>query len=259
METTEEFLNRITAESERLDKALAAGTITTEEHGRKMAILWAEEIPPSTAIAELQSLQAESQANQAQFLAESEFDASDEYLGEDYGIAIDRTRRKVGLIRFGYRTVISFAELVSSEVCVDSETVVKTGRVGQLGAALVGGVVLGGIGALIGAMGASKKQANNIRAVELKVLTTDAKRPIHTVTFFDGKAPYSAERALKAASHWHDLISVAIRETHIATEQATAGKGKGLPNELEKLWHLKTVGALSEVEYQAAKARLLSA
>ncbi len=264
MESTDDFLARLILESDKLDLSLANGRLTVEEHRELKASLWAQDMPEPdrSSLAEWAAIKAENQESDSRFatlMSEPHTALDEEFIRNEYGIGIDRSGRRVALISHGYRTFVGYEKLVSSEVCVDSETVVKTGRGGQLGAALVGGALFGGVGALIGAMGATKKSLNSIRTIELKLLTTEPHRPIHTISFYDSKARDTADRALKNAESWHDRMTVSIREAELEARAKTAQGQYSLGAELEKLAELKSKGVLTVAEFDAAKQKLLLA
>lgn len=75
-------------------------------------------------------------------------------------IGIDTARNKLCLMThatIGRARVIAHRDILSVEVFEDGASVTKTSRSSQLGGALVGGLVLGGVGAIIGGCRASRR------------------------------------------------------------------------------------------------------
>ena len=195
------------------------------------------------------------------------FQTTDKYQGSDgkTGIAVDKTNRLFALLTPYSNEVIQYTQIISGEVILDSEVIIKTDRVGQIGGALVGGALTGGVGALVMAMGAKKNQVDKINKVELKILTSGTNSPSHTIVFYEKGSGGWIDGAIKDATKWQDLISVSIKESQ--SVQATFVKSKfpststisqsSLADELDKLATLKLKGMLTDLEFEKAKAKLI--
>lgn len=81
----------------------------------------------------------------------------------------------------------NFADIIESEVIVDNQTITKTARGSQLGGALVGSVLAGGIGAIIGGLSGSKRSDDYIKRAEIKLTINDLENPVCKITFLDGQ------------------------------------------------------------------------
>lgn len=72
------------------------------------------------------------------------------------GIAVDEGRKKVCLIKQSMGNidldVLTYRDILSSEIFENGVTITKTARGNQLGGALIGGLALGGVGAIIGGL-----------------------------------------------------------------------------------------------------------
>lgn len=134
------------------------------------------------------------------------------------GIAIDETSRKICLINnFPVLTtkVLSYGDIISSEIIEDSNTVTKTQRGSQLGGAVVGGLLLGGVGAVVGGLSGKKKTETKVRMISLKVIINDTASPVHIISFLDGetkKTGFVYSIAMQQATHWHALLSAVVRQ-----------------------------------------------
>lgn len=196
------------------------------------------------------------------FATDLPFKATDTYfenMGEK-GIAVDKIHRRFAFLNPRGRDVVNYGQIVRSEVCVDSEILIKTDRLGQVGGAMLGGMLTGGVGALIGALGAKKKQVKNIKRVELKIIVSGSTTPTYTIVFGSVRG-FDANQAIANASKWHDLLSIAIKE-HGDSVQLASSKQSSQPqsvaDELNKYADLLKKGFLSEDEFKKAKAALLS-
>lgn len=194
--------------------------------------------------------------------SELSFKSTDTYLEQygENGIAVDGINRRFAFLSPQMKTVVSYGQIVQSEVCVDSEIIIKTDRTGQIGGAMLGGMLTGGVGALIGALGAKKKQVKNIRRVELKIIVSGNYKSTYIILFGSGSG-FIAEHAIRDASKWHDLLSVAIKEHSDSMQMASSKQSSQLTSvadELNKYADLLSRGLISDDEFKQAKAALLS-
>lgn len=192
----------------------------------------------------------------------------------DTGLAIDEERKKVVLIKNGPTGVdlkpITYRDLLTSEIFVDGETVTKTARGSQLGGALIGGLALGGVGAIIGGLSGNTRSSEKVKRVDIRLTVNDTKSPLHDINFMDvegNKDGIIYESAMDQARHWHGLISVLIKmvdsedvrkEGVESLLQANGGSTSSLADELSKLGDLRDKGVLSDEEFSLQKKRLLS-
>lgn len=192
--------------------------------------------------------------------------------GREPAIFIDGDRKKVALIKhlpdFDPR-VFGFKDLLGVEVVENDVTVVvtKTSRSSQLGGALMGGVLFGGVGAMVGGLSGKKVSTSRgrIKAVQLRVLVNDTVQPLFTVDFLGTEVAENDIRYRKAseqAHHWHDVIKVLIHRADAEAEPvpapATAQSNVSIADELRKLADLKTSGILTDEEFNAQKRALLA-
>ena len=79
-----------------------------------------------------------------------------------------------GDFRVNNKEVINIREITSYEL-VQNDNVVSSGG---LGASITGGILFGGIGALVGSQVGAKKARQKINIFRIKLLTTDFNRPV---------------------------------------------------------------------------------
>lgn len=211
-----------------------------------------------------------------------DFTATQTVLGKDgaTGLAVDEGRKKIALIKKTKNDVdlkiITYRELLSSEIFEDGETVTKTSRGSQLGGALLGGIALGGVGAIIGGLSGKTKSDDKVRNIHLRVTVNNISSPLHDISFMtssEGSKGFSKtaqeyKDGISQARHWHALIEVLIRKAdsedaeaerrkRATNEDNSSGYGS-LADELMKLSKLKDKGILSEEEFAQQKGKLLS-
>lgn len=214
-----------------------------------------------------------------ELVSRDDFTVSQFYLGEDgrSGIAIDGSETRIALPELvgdeGQIRVINYNDILSSELYIDGETVTKTERGSQIGGALIGGIMFGGVGAVIGGLSGSKRSADEVRNIDLRLIVRDSQQPVHDVKFLDGKILIDGKtnkrsnkykESLSQARHWHGLIEVLIRTADKEdakkeiTQPFTEKQQSSVADELLKLSQLLQSGVLSEEEFKAQKQKLLS-
>jgi len=203
------------------------------------------------------------------------FTATLEILGEDgkSGIAIDETRKKIALIQTQSMGCLvksfSYKDVLSSEIFVDGETYTQTVRTSQLGGALIGGLALGGVGAIIGGLSGKSKSSEKVKSIKLRVFVNEINSPLHEVNFLvieskKGTTLYNhaMENAQRAHASIGALIKQADREDKEKEAEQPQVKNDNIPtslaDELSKLSELRDKGILTDKEFDKQKEKLLS-
>lgn len=165
---------------------------------------------------------------------------------------------------------ITYRDVLTSEIFVDGETITKTARGSQLGGALIGGLALGGVGAIIGGLSGKTKSSEKVKRVDLRITVNDTKSPLHDLNFMDIEGKKDGivyKSAMEQARHWHGLIAVLIKTADNEDERqeriepssnVESSTQTSLADELSKLSDLRDKGVLSDEEFSTQKQRLLS-
>lgn len=203
----------------------------------------------------------------------NDFVASQKVIGVngETGIAIDEQRKKVCLIKHNTGnidlSIISYRDLLVSEIFEDGIPVTKTSRVSQAGTALVGGLLFGGAGALVGGLTGKTTTVNKINGIDLRLTVNSTQAPIHDVNFMNVKGKKGGiiyNNAMQQARHWHGLIEVLIKRADEEDRKndnppsVKVADNHSVADELQKLVKLKEQGILTENEFSEQKAKLLS-
>ena len=201
-----------------------------------------------------------------------DFSITQKVIGDDgaTGLAIDEQRKKVCLIDHRQNSVsskvVSYKDLLSSEICEDGVTITKTMRSSQIGGALIGALALGGIGAIIGGLSGKTQTVGKVKRVDLRITVNDTQTPHHVVNFLNLESKKDGivyELAIATARRWHGLIEVLIKraDTEDRKNQKTTDPHQraSVADELKKLAELRDSGILSAEEFQQQKTRLLNA
>lgn len=200
-----------------------------------------------------------------------EFSATQKVMGSDgnTGLAIDEKRKKVCLIDHRQQTVslrvVTYKDFLSSELFENGATITKTVRSSQLGGALIGGLALGGVGAIIGGLSGKTRTSGKVTKVDLRLTVNDTKNPLHDVNFLNletKKDGFLYQQAMQRARHWHGLIEVLIKRADTddkatVTDSVSQLQTSSIADEIKKLADLRDTGVLSVDEFQQQKAKLL--
>lgn len=99
--------------------------------------------------------------------------------------------------------VYDFTDIVSYELLEDGETLAK----GGLGRALVGGVLFGGVGAVVGGV-TGKKSKNVINSMQVKITVRDMSNPVAYVSLISGKTKHNSFTHRLAQETAQEILSL---------------------------------------------------
>lgn len=147
----------------------------------------------------------------------------------------------------------------------------STGR--TVGGAIVGGVLMGGAGAVVGGLSGDSKQNKVVKNMDIKILLRNTDETSCILHFMDSSNPLKTKEAtdkshyeefLNNANKAKDLLSVIIDDVkQTATQSApviaqpSAPQSISVADELMKLAKLKADGILTDEEFVAQKKLLL--
>ncbi|SDJ43923.1 Short C-terminal domain-containing protein [Ferrimonas sediminum] len=205
----------------------------------------------------------------------AEFTPSQQLMANDgnTGIALDESSQKLCVIRQGTLepelALLEYRDLLSVEMFEDGLTVTRTARGSQIGGALLGGLALGGVGAIVGGLSGKKVASDKIQRIDLRLLVNCTERPVLDINLMDveakkGGGVYNA--AMEQARHWHGLLEVLIQRADRDDERQAPEAVQPEPqpvsaisvaDELQKLAELHRQGVLTDTEFVAQKMKLL--
>ena len=143
-----------------------------------------------------------------------------------------------------------------------------------VGGAIVGGFLMGGVGAVVGGLSGASKQNKEIRNMDIKILLRSTSRTSCVLHFKDVdrvlKTKDEADRKLyetsvQNANQAKDVLSVIIDDAKQAsapiaqpiTQSVVAPASSSVADELAKLAKLKADGILTDEEFRVQKSKLL--
>lgn len=113
-----------------------------------------------------------------------------------------------------YRKTYHFKHIVSVELLCDGTTISSTNRGSQIVGVAVGALALGGAGAILGGMSASKTVREHFNNVALRITVDDSQTPLHVITLLklsdDGKGIQKGHSVLQ-----HYLREAETFEAHL--------------------------------------------
>lgn len=163
---------------------------------------------------------------------DNEFESDHSFVTIDEKIAVSESGQifKIYKIDTNNKIVeskIRFDQIMDSEIVMDNNIVLQASRGEQIGGALIGSMVAGGVGAIIGASSPTQTQLEGIKSIQLRIRIDDFKNPNFTFDFlptakqlgvpnFEGYSKSSKEykTAYEQAELWHSLLEIAIRKTN---------------------------------------------
>lgn len=130
-------------------------------------------------------------------------------------ISIDKGREKIVYIDDKGSSLIkkefSFADIISCELIKDGQTIYKKSATRTIGGAIVGGVISGGVGAIIGGLSGSSKEKEKVNSIDIKITLRDIDNPSFKFKFFEYKGTrILLDSSIKSAEEWKDRISAII-------------------------------------------------
>lgn len=206
----------------------------------------------------------------------TDFKASHKFISPiaDGMIAIDEVSKKVLLIenkhnnlmhfsktssKYEYQhKVFSFNDVLQAEILEDGVTVNKTSTGSQVGRAVLGGLVAGGVGAVIGGLSGETVSSDKIKKAQLKVIVNDKEKSFYIITLVSFDEPQSKDNLYYKPMN-DKLIHCFNLLTHILKkEEKNITSASSVADELTKLAALYKDNLLTHEEYESQKKKLLS-
>ena len=194
----------------------------------------------------------------------------------EFGLAIDEEQNKICLLKITKGAseqpnistkIIPYKDILSVELFQNGTSIKKTVRSSQIGGAVVGGLLLGGAGAVIGGLSGKTETTGKVNHIALLLTVNDVKNPLHGIVFLNKEEAESIyKKQLQLARHWHGIIKIIIKGADeeekkklqvIKREKPIIASKYFIADEIKKLADLHNSGALTLEEFQQQKAKLL--
>ena len=135
------------------------------------------------------------------------------------GVAIDASRREILLADEATLRRFTMSSIILCEILEDNVRLAYVNRGSQLARVTVGGILLGGVGAVVVGLSASKRSINNVSKVILRFTTDDFERPKHDIVLLDWSFSKKGLKrdgllyraALETAELWHGRVTAMMK------------------------------------------------
>jgi hypothetical protein len=163
-------------------------------------------------------------------LIKNNFNADCSYLSDDYlsGIAINESEQKLAIFKRNSTkeelspTLFNFDDILEVGIKEDNTIVTHTSKSSAIGNAVAGGVLFGGIGAVVGGLSAEKFGHTKIYKATLSIVVNDLNNPIHEIHFLNSKMLVERDSEMYKdvyyeMNKWHKRISVILKRNELNT------------------------------------------
>jgi hypothetical protein len=157
-------------------------------------------------------------------LINNNFKADISYLSDDYlsAIAINKTEKNICVFkRFDIKddfspSIYNFNEILECSIKEDGDTVINTVNQSLIRRAVAGGVLFGGVGAVVGGLTSERIASEKIYRSTLSLTFDDIDYPIREVDFLNSNMLVDRNSELykkiyNDLNKWHKTISVIIK------------------------------------------------
>ena len=192
----------------------------------------------------------------------------------NYLFLMDDFFKVLVLVGPGHHEIINYSDIIEVSYEENGSQLYTKSAGRTIGGAIVGGVLMGGAGAVVGGLSGASKQNKEIENMDIKILLRSTIRTSCVLHFKDVdrvlKTKDEADRKLyetyvQNANQAKDVLSVIIDDAKQAsapiaqpiTQSVVAPASSSVADELAKLAKLKADGILTDEEFQAQKSKLL--
>lgn len=192
----------------------------------------------------------------------------------NYLFIMDDFFKVLVLVGPGHHEIFNYSDIIEVSYEENGSQLYTKSAGRTVGGAIVGGVLMGGAGAVVGGLSGASKQNKEIKNMDIKILLRSTSRTSCVLHFKDVdrvlKTKEDADRRLyetyvKNANQAKDVLSVIIDNAKQAStpiaqpiaQPVVAPASSSVADELAKLAKLKADGILTEEEFQAQKSKLL--
>ena len=149
--------------------------------------------------------------------------------------------------------VFSYDDIISYELLQDCQSITK----GSLGSAIVGGAVLGGVGAIVGSNIGSKKTKQVISEYRIKIVTNNICFPEIYINFLATGKIKSNSLLYKTytgyAQRVLSLLDIITNNSSLTVDSSTS-----VADEIKKYKNLLDEGIITQEEFDTKKKQLLN-
>lgn len=165
------------------------------------------------------------------------------------------------MLRIPYNSIIPsfihyfyFNELKKYEIVEDGRTVTE----GGLGRALVGGLLFGGVGAVVGGVTGKRQTSNEILKLSLNITFDNEWVPEVSLDFISHKTSVYSSEYKEATKNIQEAAKFLDRICEQNSAEKSLTQTSSAADEILKYKQLLDIGAITQEEFQAKKESLLN-
>jgi len=161
-------------------------------------------------------------------IIKTNFVADSSYLSDDFlsGIAISESECKVIIFKRNdvneelSPTLFDFNDILECYIKEDNTIVTHTSKSSAIGHAMAGGVLFGGVGAVVGGLSGKKIGYEKIYKSTLCIVVNDLQNPIHDIHFLNSDMLIERDSEMYQdiyyeMNKWHKRISIIIKRNEL--------------------------------------------
>lgn len=151
--------------------------------------------------------------------------------------------------------IYNYSDIVDFELLEDGESITK----GGLGRAVAGGVLFGGVGAIVGGVTGGKKSKSVCNSLKIKITVNDIKNPVVYINFLSTatkKDSFTYKNAYKLAHECISVLQLICNDQKPSEEDISVSLISGA-DEILKYKNLLDNGIITQEEFDAKKKQLL--
>ena len=156
-----------------------------------------------------------------------------------------------------------FDDVINVELLEDGETIIKGGA----GGAIAGGLLFGGVGAIVGASTGKKKATGKCSSLRVKITVRSRVSPVEYIDLIKGNGSVSKKssiykNAIQTAQEILSIFQVMIHQSQVNKQESKQNpqvvlQQVNIPDEIRKYKELMDDGIITQEEFDAKKKQLL--
>jgi len=172
-------------------------------------------------------------------------------------LLFDFSKQKLAFCDYNADTVkiIDLTTIIDCELVEDNSTIIK----GGVGRAVVGGVLAGGVGAIVGA--GTRNSSDIVNSLAVRIIMNDNITPLFMIDLIDKKLKRddpTYKKAFEFANQVYSSIFNIVNNNKEAKNTITQNGFNSVTDQFRELSKLKDEGILSSKEFEDKKKELLS-
>ena len=159
-------------------------------------------------------------------------------------------------------TIYDYSDIVDFELLEDGNSVSK----GGLGRAVAGGLLFGGVGAIVGGVTGGKKSKQTCTSLKIKITVNDLRNPVIYINFIVAEVKKQSLLYTSSYSIAQEIMSILqvmcetqkVKALQATQEVNTQTESISVADEIKKFKDLLDMGAITQEEFEYKKKELLN-